>query len=152
MDVNASGRCERAREYASLALDGELSQFEHALLRAHLETCPGCRSYNGGLVATTERLRNAPLERLERPITLPSRQRVSFRSVQAGLAAALVVTAIGLGGLLSTLGSSDGVGLRPQAQLPDMSEPREMRDINRVRLQEIATHVRPSGGLGLNTI
>lgn len=150
MQVNASGRCERAREYASLALDGELSQFEHALLRAHLEACPGCRSYNGGLVATTERLRNAPLERLDRPITLPSRQRVSFRSVQAGLAAALVVTAIGLGGLLSTLGSSDTV--RQQTQLPDMSERREMRDINRVRLQEIATRVSPSGGLGLNTI
>jgi anti-sigma factor RsiW len=150
MDVNASGRCERAREYASLALDGELSQFEHALLRAHLESCAGCRSYNGGLVATTERLRNAPLERLDRPITLPSRQRVSFRSVQAGLAAALVVTAIGLGGLLSTLGSSDAV--RPQAPAPDMVERREMRDINRVRLQEIATHVTTSGGLGLNTI
>jgi anti-sigma factor RsiW len=151
MDVNASGRCERAREYASLALDGELSQFEHALLRAHLETCAGCRSYNGGLVATTERLRNAPLERLDRPISLPSRQRVSFRSVQAGLAAALVVTAIGLGGLLSTLSSSDSV--RPVTQVSDdMSERREMRDINRARLQEIATHVTPSGGLGLNTI
>jgi anti-sigma factor RsiW len=150
MDVNVSRRCERAREYASLALDGELSQFEHALLRAHLEQCAGCRSYNGSLVATTERLRNAPLERLERPITLPSRQRISFGSVQAGLAAALVVTAIGLGGLLSTLGSSDSVP--QQIQAPEMSERREMRDINRVRLQEIATHVSPSGGLGLNTI
>ena len=150
MDVNASRRCERAREYASLALDGELSQFEHALLRAHLEQCAGCRSYNGGLVATTERLRNAPLERLERPITLPSRQRVSFRNVQAGLAAALVVTAIGLGGLLSSLGSSDSV--RPRTETPEVSERREMRDINRVRLQQVATHVSSSGGLGLNTI
>jgi Putative zinc-finger len=150
MDVHSSARCERAREYASLAVDGELSQFEHVLLRAHLEGCAGCRSYNSGLVATTERLRNAPLERLD-PITLPSRQRVvSFRSVQAGLAAALVVTAIGLGGLLSTIGSSDAVP--PQAQLPDMVERREMRDINRIRLQEIATHVTTSGGLGLNTI
>jgi anti-sigma factor RsiW len=150
MDVNASRRCDRAREYSSLAVDGELSQFEHALLRAHLEQCPGCRRYNTSLVATTERLRNAPLERLERPITLPSRQRVSFRSVQAGLAAALVVTAIGLGGLLSTLGSSENV--RPQTQVPEMSERREMRDINRIRLQEIATHASTPGGLGLNTI
>ncbi len=149
MNVKPSGRCERAREYASLALDGELSQFEHALLRAHLEQCAGCRGYNGGLVATTERLRNAPLERLERPITLPSRQRVSFRSVQAGLAAALVITAIGLGGALSTLGSSDRV--RPQTELPDISERREMRDINRIRLQEIASSTSP-GGLGLHTI
>jgi anti-sigma factor RsiW len=151
MDVHSSARCERAREYASLAVDGELSQFEHVLLRAHLEGCAGCRSYNSGLVATTERLRNAPLERLDRPITLPSRQRVvSFRSVQAGLAAALVVTAIGLGGLLSTLSSSDSV--RPVTQVNDMSERREMRDINRARLQEIATHVTTPGGLGLHTI
>jgi anti-sigma factor RsiW len=150
MDVNASARCERAREYASLALDGELSQFEHALLRAHLEACPGCRTYNGGLVATTERLRNAPLERLQRPITLPSRQRVSFRSVQAGLAAALVVTAVGLGGLLSSLDSPDSVG--PPTQVSNMREVREMKDLNRVRLQEIATHVTSTGGLGLNTI
>lgn len=151
MDVHASARCERAREYASLAVDGELSQFEHALLRAHLESCAGCRSYNSGLVATTERLRNAPLERLDRAITLPSRRQVvSFRRVQAGLAAALVVTAIGLGGLLSTLDSSNAVP--PQAQLPDMAERREMRDINRIRLQEVATHVTASGGLGLNTI
>jgi anti-sigma factor RsiW len=151
MDVKGSGRCERAREYASLALDGELSQFEHALLRAHLEQCAGCRTYNGGLVATTERLRNAPLERLERPITLPSRQRVSFRSVQAGLAAALVVTAIGLGGLLSSLGSSDGVPTR--AQVTNVGDDqREMRDLNRIRLQESASNVPTSGGLGLNTI
>jgi predicted anti-sigma-YlaC factor YlaD len=150
MDVKASARCERAREYASLALDGELSQFEHALLRAHLEACPGCRSYNGGLLATTERLRNAPLERLQRPITLPSRRRVSFRSVQAGLAAALVVTAVGLGGVLSSLDSSDTVG--PPTQVSNVREIQERKDLNRVRLQEIATHVTSSGGLGLNTI
>jgi anti-sigma factor RsiW len=149
MNVQPSGRCDRAREYASLALDGELSQFEHALLRAHLEQCNGCRSYNGGLVATTERLRNAPLERLERPITLPSRQRVSFRSVQAGLAAALVITAVGLGGLLSSFGSTEGV--RTPAQAPEMGERREMRDIKRVQLQEIASNVSASR-LGVHTI
>jgi anti-sigma factor RsiW len=150
MNVQPSRRCDRAREYASLALDGELSQFEHALLRAHLEQCNGCRSYNGGLVATTERLRNAPLERLERPITLPSRQRVSFRSVQAGLAAALVITAVGLGGLLSSFGSTESD--RTPAQVAEMGERREMRDIKRVQLQEIASNVSAASRLGVHTI
>jgi anti-sigma factor RsiW len=149
MDVKSSGRCERAREYASLALDDELSHFEHALLRAHLAQCSGCRRYNGGLVATTERLRDAPLERLERPITLPGRRRVSFRSVQAGLAAALVISAIGLGGALSSL---DSPNVAPEAQLPTMGEMREMRDINRARLQVVAFGTTSPGGLGLNTI
>ena len=104
MNFKAVRRCERAREYASLALDDELSQFEHALLRAHLEQCDGCRSYQVGLVATTDRLRSASLERLSHPIALPRRQRVPFRGVQVGLVAALVVVAVGLGTVLSSIG------------------------------------------------
>src|SRR5215210_4795242 len=137
MDFRVEPRCERAREYASLALDGELSQFEQALLTAHVQSCAGCRSYHVGLVATTERLRNAGLERLDHPIVLPRRQRVSFRTVQVGLAAALVVTAVGLGTVLSSLGSA-GNTVRPNATLPSPSEGRVFRDINRERLQEVA--------------
>ena len=147
MDFKAVRRCERAREYASLALDDELSQFEHALLRAHLEQCGGCRSYQVGLVATTDRLRMSSLERLSRPIVLPRRQRVSFRGVQVGLVAALVVVAVGLGGVISSLGSGDSV--RPQASLPKAGESQEMQDIRRERLQEVALRPSAPGGLGV---
>src|SRR5215218_955231 len=147
MDFQAVRRCERAREYASLALDGELSQFEHALLRAHVEQCDGCRSYQVGLVATTDRLRSAPLERLSRPVVLPQRQRVSFRGVQVGLVAALVVVALGLGGVISSLGSGDSV--RPQASLPKAGESQEMQDIRRERLQEVAFRPSAPGGVGV---
>jgi hypothetical protein len=148
MDFTAARRCDRAREYASLGLDGELSQFEHALLRAHLEHCAGCRDYQQGLVATTERLRAAQLERLSHPIALPSRQRVSFRSVQVGLAAALVAVAVGLGSVLSSIGSGDV--FRPQASLPSAGEEREIQDIRRARLQEVT--FRPSAPGGLTTV
>ena len=151
MDFKAVRRCERAREYASLALDDELSQFEHALLRAHLEQCDGCRSYQVGLVVTTDRLREASLERLSHPITLPRRQRVSFRGVQVGLVAALVVTAVGLGSVFSSLGSGDGV-VPPNASLPSTGESREMQDIRRERLQEVAFRPSAPGGLGADTI
>jgi hypothetical protein len=147
MDFKAVRRCERAREYASLALDDELSQFEHALLRAHLEQCGGCRSYQVGLVATTDRLRMSSLERLSRPVVLPRRQRVSFRGVQVGLVAALVVVAVGLGGVISSLGSGDSV--RPQVSLPKAGESQEMQDIRRERLQEVAVRPSAPGGLGV---
>jgi anti-sigma factor RsiW len=146
MDFKAVRRCERAREYASLALDDELSQFEHALLRAHLEQCDGCRSYQVGLVVTTDRLRNASLERLSRPVALPRRQRVSFRGVQVGLVAALVVVAVGLGGILSSLGSES---VRPNVSLPKAGESQEMQDIRRERLQEIGFRPSAPGGLGV---
>jgi anti-sigma factor RsiW len=147
MNFKAVRRCERAREYASLALDDELSQFEHALLRAHLEQCDGCRCYHVGLVATTDRLRSASLERLSHPIALPRRQRVSFRGVQVGLVAALVVVAVGLGTVLSSVGSSDTVS--PNVSLPNAGESREMQDIRREQLQEVAFRPSVPGGLGI---
>ena len=37
--------CERARAWASLRLDAELSEFEDALLTAHLRRCSACCEY-----------------------------------------------------------------------------------------------------------
>ena len=37
--------CERAREWASLRLDGELSELERALLDAHTRNCAACAEY-----------------------------------------------------------------------------------------------------------
>jgi|SRR5579872_1044502 len=94
--------CERAREWASLRLDGELSELEHALFAAHLERCPACASYARGVARTTERIRTAGLQRLAHPITLPLRRRVAFsaRALQAGTAtAAALAAAVGLGTL-----------------------------------------------------
>jgi predicted anti-sigma-YlaC factor YlaD len=54
--------CERARFWASLRLDGELSELEGALLDAHLARCAGCQSVAEGFGASTIVLRSAPLE------------------------------------------------------------------------------------------
>src|SRR3954454_17246769 len=43
--------CERARLWASLRADGELSELEGALLDAHLARCAECRSVAGGVGA-----------------------------------------------------------------------------------------------------
>jgi anti-sigma factor RsiW len=96
--------CDRAREYSSRSLDGELSDFEHALLETHLERCAACRAYSLELSEIVTRLRAAPLEPLSQPISLPSRRRARGRVLQgaAAVAAAAVAATAGLVGSLQS--------------------------------------------------
>jgi predicted anti-sigma-YlaC factor YlaD len=97
-------RCDRARDWASLRADGELSELESALLVAHLRRCDGCASFALGVDAVAAQLRTAPLEELARPVRLPE-GRAPLRAVQLGAAAALVAAAAGLGTLFGALGT-----------------------------------------------
>ena len=89
-----NGRCERARQWASLRLDGELSELEGGLLEKHLEGCAPCSAFAARLAATTEAVRAQPLERpeiayprFERPvIRLPVGKRVAIVAVAAAAA------------------------------------------------------------------
>ncbi len=99
-DVKNTPLCERAREWASLDLDGELSAFERRLLQSHLERCAPCNAFAGRLDGFTSQLRLTPPQPLGRCVTLPRAQRQS--GLHAGAAAAaLLVTAIGLGGFFA---------------------------------------------------
>jgi predicted anti-sigma-YlaC factor YlaD len=104
-ELRAQNRvCDRAREYSSRSLDGELSDFERALLETHLERCDACRAYGLELAEIVTRLRVAPLEALPQPISLPSRRRVRARTLQgaAAVAAAVVAVTAGLVGSLQS--------------------------------------------------
>ena len=89
-----SGRCERARQWASLRIDGELSELEEALLEKHLEGCASCSTFAARLAETTEAVRAVPLERpqieyprFERQVfRLPVRRRVAIVAVAAAAA------------------------------------------------------------------
>jgi predicted anti-sigma-YlaC factor YlaD len=86
--------CERAREWGSLRLDGELSEFERVLLDAHLSRCEACDSYVREIGAITQTIRAAALETLPRPVAIPLRRRVlrpGGAALQAGAAAAAVL-------------------------------------------------------------
>jgi anti-sigma factor RsiW len=100
--------CDRAREYSSRSLDGELSDFEHALLETHLERCAACRAYSAELAEIVTHLRAAPMESLSQQISLPSRRRVRARAFQgaAAVAAAAVAATAGLVGSLSSHSST----------------------------------------------
>jgi anti-sigma factor RsiW len=95
-----SKRCVRAREHISLRLDGELSEFERALLGAHLARCEACRRFEGDVRAVTERLRAEPLEPLSRPVAVPARRRIALARIVPGAAAAAAVLAVGAGAVL----------------------------------------------------
>jgi predicted anti-sigma-YlaC factor YlaD len=104
-ELRAQNRvCDRAREYSSRSLDGELSDFERSLLETHLERCDACRAYAVELAEIVARLRTAPLEALPHPIALPSRRRVRARALQGAAAAAAAVVAV-TAGLVGSLQS-----------------------------------------------
>jgi hypothetical protein len=95
------GACDRARQWATADLDGELSRFERVLLDAHLGECPSCREFAGSIGGITEMLRSAPLESLERTIEIGRlRRRLGLRLAPA--VAAMAVTVVGLGSILAS--------------------------------------------------
>jgi predicted anti-sigma-YlaC factor YlaD len=99
--------CERARTYASLRLDGELSEFERALLESHIAGCGACRAFAADLDALTSELRASAFERLERPLQLPVRVRAGLRRLQVGAAAAVLVTVVGASSLIGSVGRTE---------------------------------------------
>src|SRR3954471_394439 len=100
-----SAICERARSWISLRVDDELSEFECALLDAHLTRCDACADFADDVGSMTFALRSQPLETLSRPLLVPSRRRrhVALSTRAAASAAALLVT---IGGAFAVLGHS----------------------------------------------
>jgi predicted anti-sigma-YlaC factor YlaD len=101
-------RCDRARQWASLELDGELSELERSLLGAHLDRCPECARVVSEVQAVARTMREAPAETPMLPIALP-RRRARVRAFQVAVAAATVAIGISLGTVAGSLsGHSTG--------------------------------------------
>jgi anti-sigma factor RsiW len=143
-------QCERARECASLRLDGELSEFEHALLVAHLARCEPCRSFAHELESATNHMRSTPLARLDRPVALPSRRRLlARRPVEvAAAAAALMLTTLGVAGALRTIETTNPTISFGAPGVSNTLESREFSDIRRSMLRRPNRQQSP-GGLNL---
>lgn len=88
-----SSSCDRAREGVSLRLDGELSEFEHVRLDAHLARCGACAEFASDVTATSLALRGAPYEVLQKAIELPGRPASRFSRTAGGAVAAAAVAA-----------------------------------------------------------
>lgn len=132
-----SQKCERARSWASLRVDGELSELESALLDAHLGRCRSCRAFARGAEHVAAALASA---RLERPVQLalivPRRGRIAA-VVRTGVAAASVAAAAVAAAFIG-LGSPDGTAraVRPVAMVTSSDSPNELRVLRRPLLIE----------------
>jgi hypothetical protein len=125
--------CERAREYVSLRLDRELSDFEHALLHSHLERCERCRAFEADVIAVTSALRAAPPELPPHPIALPRSRSASARFLQIGAAAAAVVAALAVGRAALSPSSNEASAVRPSAKQLAPLQP----SLRELRLREL---------------
>ena len=90
--------CERARAWAALAPDGELSELERKLLDAHVQRCAACGYFAVEVAAVAAELRAAALQPLPRPLVVPiwRRRPVYARFRAVGAAAAVAVMALGI--------------------------------------------------------
>jgi predicted anti-sigma-YlaC factor YlaD len=149
----AIGRqCERCREWVSLDLDAELSEFEAAVMHRHLRACPGCRAFAHDVRAATAVVRAARPAELGLRVTLPEHrrrggalQRVSFGAAVAAASLAAVfasgvpgdqrsdaVTTVKVAG---TAGNVDIANLR-MLRAAELHVPRVTLDNKRIRVIE----------------
>ena len=98
---------------ASLRLDCELSQLEHALLRAHVARCRECAEFTRALGGLTRKIRATPLLRAPRARVPARRRSAGTRTLKICTAALAVVAAAALGSVTGSLGSkSEAQGVK----------------------------------------
>jgi len=115
------GHCERARQWASAGVDGELSTFERVLLEDHLGRCSECREFSRDVGGLTDALRAAPLEPFEGVVLGRVRRQVRLRLAPA--AAAMAIVAVGLGSLVASTQFSRAPGISPTEISPAILAP-----------------------------
>jgi predicted anti-sigma-YlaC factor YlaD len=95
--------CERAGQWISLRLDGELSELEQLALDRHVEECAACRAFGADLSGIALLLRDAPLAELAREPVVVSPRRARRRMVGGiGVAAAFATAAAAVAAILLT--------------------------------------------------
>ena len=143
--------CERARTWAALAPDGELSHFERRLLDAHLDRCAECRAFAVRVETVSTALRAKPLEPLPHPISLAGLGRTSRRfaprrilSSTAAAAAAIVTLSLASGVALT--GSQDLTQATASplvVVVSDGDEQRDVRDMREMRRVQLVSDIQP---------
>lgn len=110
--------CERARSWAALNPDGELSSIEGRLLDAHLAHCPACHVFAEDVAAATEALRSAAVEQPRLAFDVAAARRIRRRHgfgrlARTSAAAAALIVAFGVGVIAPD--PRPGAGASPQA-------------------------------------
>ena len=124
--------CARARFWASLRVDDELSELEGALLDAHLAGCADCRAVAAGFAATTESVRAEPLAQAT-PVALRLR-RSPRRFLATAAVAAVVLAGVIAGGLVRGQASPEASAPRVVSIVAAVDTPDQLRRLRRTAL------------------
>ncbi len=107
--------CERAAQWVSLELDGELGRLEEAALARHLRRCERCRASSAEIGRFTALLRAAPPVEPATPIIVPTpawATRKARATLRGGALALAVTVAVFVGvSQLPQSASTDGNSL-----------------------------------------
>ena len=148
-----SAHCERARLWAALEVDGELSELERKLLLAHTQHCAACAHDLEQFHAAAEVLRSAEPEAPLRTFVVPQpARRLPRRMGVPRLAAGLAVVVAAAAGLGVLTGSLTGDQRSPRTVSIDVAlltknGDREFRDMRRPDLQPPRERFNPPGRL-----
>ena len=127
-----SQRCERAKSWASLRTDGELSELESLLLEAHLKQCEPCREFATVAERVAGALRCAGVERPSRALPAPlRRRRPGVRSLQVAAAVVVVASAGVLAAFSGPSGSSSAAKPKPVAMVAGVDSADLLRTLRR---------------------
>jgi predicted anti-sigma-YlaC factor YlaD len=140
MAMDLGHRCERARAWASLRVDDELSQLESALLDAHLRDCATCRAFAARIAASTAAVREAGLLQLPHPLLVPVRRRRAHRGVAGAVVAAAMLAATAAGAVFGLQHGHAGT-LRPTAMIASGNESTNV--FRNLRREQLVAQSRP---------
>jgi hypothetical protein len=144
-------KCERARAWVSLRLDDEISEFEDALLDAHLRRCASCREFEESVRGAVVVLRGQALEEIEHPVVVSGRRRLPMRPGAVASAAAAVAAVVGVATVLGTQATRRPPTPTP-APIPAAADVRDDQDIKQLRaLRVLQLGGRPPRGSGVGS-
>ena len=125
--------CERARAWASVRTDAELSELESALLASHLRRCDACRTFTAEIEGVAAALRSARLQRPVQRLAMPRRRRLGgVRALEVAVAVAVVVSA-GTLAALSGPARTSAAG-KPVSMVAGIDSPDLLRALRRPAL------------------
>jgi anti-sigma factor RsiW len=124
--VDPSSVCERVRAQISLELDGQLSQLERVMLARHVERCADCRAYRADVTAATYALRHAPLEPVERSVSVRRPSRLTAARLQVAVAAMVALVTLGIASEAVVSEPERSERVRPVGAVSRFPSPREL--------------------------
>lgn len=140
--------CERARAWAALEPDGELSSFEQRLLTAHLDRCDPCSDFAQRVEAATFALRSAPAEALAHPVSVPRAARFAPRRLaprraaySAAAAAAAAVMALSISSGVSFTAAHKAAVPSPLVIVTDGDDASDYHAMRELRRLQLATDI-----------